>query len=316
MICTVEWNNFSPGEWEKRFAKLKRSNLLQSAAYARAQDRLHRQKARQGLIHIDGKEAGLVQVLEAGVWNNMLHAVILDRGPLWFEGFGSAEHIGAFFRAFNKEFPRRLGRRRRIMPEAAHETEILDMFRNNGLCPNLRIRPYQTCWLGLAKDIETVHMNLKKNWRNSLSKAERSGLEIEWDESGKSLSWLLKIYALDKAQREYGGPSPRYLSVLAEECRKEENLLIARATLDARPIAAILILCHGQGATYQAGWTSEEGRKCAAHHLLLWDALGFLKERGIRDLDLGGVNDESAAGVKIFKEGMGGELAVLAGLYS
>lgn len=49
-----------------------------------------------GLIEIDGKEAGLVQMFEAGILWNAIHGIIIDRGPLWFEGFGNAMHIKRF----------------------------------------------------------------------------------------------------------------------------------------------------------------------------------------------------------------------------
>ena len=78
----------------------------------------------------------------------------------------------------------------------------------------------------------------------------------------------------------------------------------------------ILILCHGRSATYQIGWTSDRGRTCGAHNVLLWQALAQLKARGITTLDLGGMNDETAKGVKAFKEGLGGRTIRTAGLYT
>ena len=40
-----------------------------------------------------------------------------------------------------------------------------------------------------------------------------------------------------------------------------------------------------------------------------------LKDKGIKELDLGGVNDETAAGIKTFKEGVGGTLVRTVGHY-
>jgi lipid II:glycine glycyltransferase (peptidoglycan interpeptide bridge formation enzyme) len=68
-------------------------------------------------------------------------------------------------------------------------------------------------------------------------------------------------------------------------------------------------------ATYQAGWASVAGKKNSAHNVLLWQACQILRKEGIKDLDLGGVNEEGAAGVKVFKEGMGGELVQYVGQY-
>ena len=70
--------------------------------------------------------------------------------------------------------------------------------------------------------------------------------------------------------------------------------------LENDAIASILLLCLGCCATYQIGRISDTGWTYAAHNYLLWHAVKFLKDRGIKDFDLGGINDESAKGVKRF----------------
>jgi hypothetical protein len=82
-----------------------------------------------------------------------------------------------------------------------------------------------------------------------------------------------------------------------------------------RPIAGILVLCHGAGATYAMGWSNEAGRLVKAHYRLLWRAAAELQKRGIADFDLGGVDTERGAGVARFKLGLGGEVFTLAGSY-
>lgn len=315
MSCTIIWNELSPEEWELRFAALPRSTLLQSYDYARVVCGLQKQKARFGLILISGKEAGLVQILEAGILWNALHTVILDRGPLWFEGFGGAAHIKMFFEELNAQFPARFGRKRRILPEIEDGMTAQKILESVGLRRMEGREGYQTIWVDLGQEEEQRRAALKSNWRNKLNKAEKSGLEIQWDSDGKYFPWLLKTYALDKKMRGYDGPSPQFLDALAQFLSPKGNMLIGRALLDGRPIACVLFISHGRSATYQVGWSSEEGRKVAAHHLLLWEGAKRLKEKGICEIDLGGVNDESAAGVKTFKEGLGGQSICLVGHY-
>ena len=95
-----------------------------------------------------------------------------------------------------------------------------------------------------------------------------------------------------------------------------QNIMLGRAILNGKTIAAVLIVCHGICATYQAGWTTKRGKDTAAHNVLLWQSVIELKKRDIHTLDLGGVNDKTAKNVKRFKEGMGGQLVTLAGQYS
>ena len=77
----------------------------------------------------------------------------------------------------------------------------------------------------------------------------------------------------------------------------------------------MLFLLHGVAATYEIGWSGERGREMHAHNLLLWQAIGELQARGVRRLDLGGVNTGRSAGLARFKLGTGGEVLTLAGSY-
>ena len=83
-----------------------------------------------------------------------------------------------------------------------------------------------------------------------------------------------------------------------------------------RPIAGILILRHGRGATYAMGWSNAAGRLVNAHYRLLWRAIAELKQRGVTQLDLGGVDTERGAGVARFKLGLNGEVFTLAGSFA
>ncbi len=315
MTCIIHWNTLNFSQWEHRFSTITRANLLQSHAYAKAIAPLNNQKPRWGLTTINGTEAGLVQILEAGIAGNLLHAAVLDRGPLWFEGFGTPEHIEAFLQVYNKEFPKRFGRKRRIILESQTSPAICESLQRNGF-KNNNSTEFQTHWLDIRPPAETVRKNLKKNWRNTLSKAEKQNLTVEWDDEGRLFTWLMHHYAQDRATKGYNGPSVKLLNALAKTFAPGKNMLIGRAHSNGQDMAGVMILCHGSAATYQVGFTTNAGRTKGAHHILLWNAILVMQQKGIGDFDLGGVNDDTAKGVKEFKTGMGGTLFVSPGLYS
>ncbi len=304
--CIITWNILSLKEWAGRFNNVRRSNILQSYAYAQAASVQNRQRPRWGLIKIDGQEAGLVQIFEAGFMG--LHAVILDRGPLWFAGYGTPDHQAAFFKTFDQIFPRRFGRRRRIIPEF-----------NQDLPASYRavagMAPYQTIWLDLTHDEPTLREGLKKNWRNALSKAERADVRIVWDKKGAGLQWLLMHHDAHRTIKNFQAASPKFIRALAATFAPGGDMLVGQAFIGEESVAAVLFFRHGSSATYQVGWSGEAGRQVNAHQLLLWQGMLMLKDEGVLDLDLGGVND-LAEGVKAFKEGMGGEVATLSGIYT
>lgn len=288
--------------------------------YITAQCVLNNQFSREGIIEIDGVEAGYVRTLEAAICGQLIHAVILDRGPVWFDGFGTREHNYAFFEQFAAKFPKRFGRMRRIIPEIEDTPENHEMMTALGY-KRKQGAGYQTIMMDLRHDDDTLRKSLKKSWRTALNKAERQGEElvVEWDNKTAFLPWFLQNYALDKALKGYQGPSQKLLLAFARTFGVHRKMLIGKALYKDKPVAGILLLCHGKGATYQVGWNHEEGRDVCAHNLLLWDALRVLKEKGVTVFDLGGLNDESAAGVGEFKKsfaGKKGRAVQLAGFYT
>jgi len=276
--------------------------------------RVNNQRPRYGLIIIDGKEAGLVSILEAGIFKNALHGVILDCGPIWFDGFGSIDDFQIFMEAFTAQFPKRFGRRVRVTSGFKNSEQAKDIMRMHGFkTPNRE--GYKTIWLDLREDEDALRQNLKKKWRNSLSKAERQGLDIVWSDEGQHFGWLIENYAKDKAEKNYHNVSLKTFMKLAVQFSGGKKMLQGTALFDGKPIAAIVCLNHGLASTYQIGYASETGREKCATHLLLWDVIAQLKERKIYDFDLGGINEEGATNVGKFKSGMGGKEFETLGLY-
>lgn len=304
----------TPAQWDECLAHIPQSNLLQTYDYARAACPIEKQKGRWGLIRFNDNPAGIVQIFEAGILWNAFHAVIIDRGPLWFKGHGGAAHTKLFFEEFNRQFPQRFGRRRRILPEVEDGMTAQKILQSAGLSRMDR-KGYETAWVNLDQPRESLRESFKSNWRNKLNKAERANLTLEWSADGSQFPLLLATYAADKKNRGYDGPSPGLLSGLARFMTPKGAMIVGTAKQGEHIVAMILLVCHGRSATYLVGWTSDEGRDVAAHHLLLWEGMDMLKQKGISDLDLGGVNDEGAKGVKDFKEGMGGRTVRYVGHY-
>jgi hypothetical protein len=313
MNCTIEWNRLGLEAWQERFARIRRSTLLQDYDNARAVCPLYGQRGMWGLIKIDGVEAGLVQMLEARLFGRVLHAMTIDRGPLWFEGFGGVAQIRAFFDTVNTQFPARVGRRRRIIPELPNSPTVKAMLEQAGL--KYQGPDYSTIWLDLRPSLEDLRAGLKSNWRNHLNKAERGPLTIDWSSDSGFINEVVQGYVADRIMRPYPGPDAKAVKALANTYAKAGTLILGRALLNDKTVAALLVLCHGCAATYQIGWSDMEGRQQGGHYRLLWAAIEKLKSNDIKDFDLGGIHDDGAAGVSSFKDGMGGTRVTLSGLY-
>lgn len=310
MPLSLDWNT-SNDDWRILEQRVRRLPFLQSFDYGQALEQFYGHTIRYGVIADDQKTPlGLCRIQEVGALRNLLHAVMCDRGPVWLGEHGTEADFENFLQSLTKTFPRRIGRKRRLIPE---HTDRSNTIKNHGW--RKVGEGYDTIWVDLMQDEKTLRGNLKKNWRGSLQKFEKSDVTIEWDETGQTLPWLLKHYEIDKMRRGYDGATPKFLRVLGKIFAQSQNILIGLAMHGGNCIGSVLVLKHGTSATYQIGWTSDEGRRHCAHHGLLWQVVMKLKANGAKDFDLGGIN-ESASGVRKFKMAMGGDIVTLPGIYS
>jgi len=314
-------------------AQIPRVSLLQSYDYSIAARRFYGQKPRWGVIQINGENAGLVQMMESGLpvpftKRYLLHVMMVDNAPLWLPGFGSAIHVSVFFSALNDLYPARAGRWRRVLPNVEDSPVAVKFIEKAGFSRK-DAPPHHTIWLDLRPDLEALRAGLLQKWRNILNKAEKSDLRVRCDDKGHDFAAFIMHYKADMVMKDYRGASPKLMALLGAQFLKRGNLLVLTAykdirdtnnatdnqTLENDPIAGIIILCHGKSATYQAGWSGDEGRQYGAHNFLLWRAIEILKSKDITDFDLGGINENGAKNIKHFKSGLGGAEITYAGHY-
>jgi GNAT acetyltransferase-like protein len=308
----IIWDQTTRDQWHDLLGRVPKSNLLNTWSYAHAVRQNRQLMTRFGVIEKEGLPRGLLEIQEAGL-GKIIHALTIHRGPLWLDEPASAGEWQKFLSVLAREFPPRLGRIRRFLPELEDTPQAHDWMRAAGF--KWVGDGYQTVWLDLRPGLATLRKNLKQKWRNSLNGSAKEGLELDSDNSDQASAWLLSRYEADKAERKYGGAAQGFLETMRTAGAPEDTSLVLRAMLEGEAIAGVLIFKHGTSATYQVGWTSDEGRKARAHHFLLWQAISTLKDQGTTWFDLGGINPGEAEGVTRFKSGLGGTGYKTIGLY-
>ena len=159
-------------------------------------------------------------------------------------------------------------------------------------------------------DEETMRARLHQKWRNQLNKSDRASFTIiDQPLNATRHKWFLEAEAEQQATRKYQSYPGGLL--LAYECANPGQARLYTALENGQPIAAMLILKHGRAATYQAGVTTELGRKWCAHNGLLWKVMTDLARRGFTTLDLG--RSDLNPGLRRFKRGSGARTQQLGG---
>lgn len=170
---------------------------------------------------------------------------------------------------------------------------------------------FSTAWLDLSPPIEDLRAGLNGKWRNQLKKAEGSDFEITNSfNKRKNYDWLLSADASHARIKGYP-QTPRALVYSFEQmasiwdAKDSPAVLCVTAHIRREKLAGGLFLLHGNSATYQIGWTSENGRTLNAQNQVLWQAMLLLKQQGIRFLDMGGMETSKMASLTRFKLGTG-----------
>ena len=300
---TLRTEDVTESDWRRQFERVPRTNLFQSWEFGEAMRRAEGQAPLRAYLYAKGLHIGLVQgfrVRRLGVFS----FVRVLRGPLFFQPTPPDIHAIAV-QHIRKAHPLARLTWSTVMPEIA-EAEVWDKATAaRGL--NRVMDGYETAWLDLRRSADSLRAGLKQKWRNQLAKAEEAGLSIEPSEE---TGWLLEKYEQQRRQRRYAGPSAALIGALPPETA---FTLIAKR--NGSPVAGVHFLLHGPDATYQVGWSGEDGRAANAHNLLLWQGVLTLKKRGVRWLDLGGLDAEKMPGIAHFKQGLGGEAFRCAGVY-
>jgi len=175
-----------------------------------------------------------------------------------------------------------------------------------------------TVLIDLKLPEDALWQNLYGKNRTDIRKAEKNNFEVIFsDHNHIYTDWLLKKEKKQQKEKKYQGLpvglsknygllyAPGQGVFTAFAVNKEKNT----------PICGILVLRHGDCATYHIGWNGREGRKCRALNLLLWQMILKLKQAGVATLDLGGINTAEGADIARYKLQFGGRVIKLGGTF-
>jgi hypothetical protein len=303
----VVWDGLDMTEWDAAHARAA-APLQQDWAYGASMQMIGVPVLR-ARVEVAGVAVALAQFIVRR-WGALVSVALCSRGPIWLQAM-SARDKALVYAKLRSTVPLTGLRWVLITPEEIRNDSL-------GLSTWRRMMTgYATVMLDLHQSPEVLRAALDSKWRNRLVAAEASALSVHRVGSNPGqYRWLLDHEDTQREQRGFAGlPRPFFDIYVQSRKQPAQTLLTLRADLGRDRVAGMMFLLHGESATYQVGWSNEQGRQLNAHNLLLWRAIDELQQRGVRCLDLGGVNTVRSAGIARFKIGTGGEVRILAGTY-
>ncbi len=176
------------------------------------------------------------------------------------------------------------------------------------------ISPVYLATLDMRPDLDQLRAGLHQKWRNRLKHAEKQGLRVtRKNMPDKPDHWLLVADSAQQLARRYRGWPPALTCAYARENPGDAKLFTAH--IGRAEVAALLLLRHGDGASYHIAHTRPSGRLVSAQCLLIWQAIVWLKRKGVSTLDLGLIDTEEGADLARFKLGTGARPRALGGTW-
>lgn len=303
----VIWNQTDRELWDAAHAKAA-APLQQDWAYGACMKALGVEVLR-ACVMFDDQPVALAQFI-VRKWLGVLGVALCGRGPVWLAPLSGVQKAQAYA-LLKKSLP--IGGLKIVLitPEEEASQEL-------GLSPWRRVMTgYSTVMLDISPDMADLRAQLDKRWRHRLGGAENAELTIHRVGTNPGqYRWLLDADMQQREERNLEGLPIAFFDLYAKARQvPAKTILTMRADVGRDRVAGMLFLIHGEAATYQLGWTSDPGRDLHAHNRLLWAAIEELKTRGVRWLDLGGVNTQRSAGVARFKIKTGGRVVTFAGTY-
>jgi len=305
----VTWDGIDATTWDMHHARAAAA-LQQDWAYGACMKTLGVTVLRAWVTR-EGTPIALAQFIVRYFLGQTASMALCSLGPVWLAQLTGAEKARVY-RTLKQTIPLKKLRLVVFTPAEEKNTQL-------GLAPWRQVMTGQsTVMLDITQSLSDLRAGLDKRWRHRLGGAEKNA-ELTVHRVGTNpgqYRWLLDAEMQQRDQRGLLGLPVQFFDLYAQSRQQpSQNMLTVRADIGRDRVAGMLFLIHGQAATYQVGWTSDAGRNQHAHNVILWHGIQELQARGVRELDLGGVNTIRSAGIARFKMSTGGRVVTYAGSY-
>jgi lipid II:glycine glycyltransferase (peptidoglycan interpeptide bridge formation enzyme) len=307
----VEVDRATPTEWSGMLELFDDANIYQTFAYGEV--RWGGKNLSHLVLKDDGEVLGIAQLRIVRPTPLKFGMAYLRWGPLC-ERHGkplNSEVFATMARALEEEYVDKRRLLLRVVPNAFAQSPragavqtAFSMFTQEALTAE---NTYRTFVLDLSPSLDELRKGLDAKWRNKLSGAEKNNLKLVAGNGSEEYETFCQLYCQMRKRKTFE------TTVDIEEFRQVQESLAGSHRMQILicedqgiPVAGIVVSAIGDSAIYLLGATSNAGLHTKGAYLLQWTMIRWLKEKGIRWYDLGGIDPEGNPGVFSFKKGLSG----------
>lgn len=313
-ITSDQWYRYS-----EEFASM---NIYQAWHYADLHCRGPlRNASRAILLNSDGNARAMAQLRIKKLPMISTGVADVEWGPLWNTDSQILMHeeLKLFLRYLKQEYVDKRKLIARIWPRSVYsegeDASLSRVFAEEGFQKDATARPYHTVMIDLSDSVETIRKNLHRKWRNHLSKAERSGLTVEYLNTDDAFDRFFRLYQIMWTQKRFPtGVRVPIIGQLQRALPSNKKFLIIIIKKDDIDIGGIVCPVVGDTLIGFLAASLPEERASNPGNLSHWSAILKAKEMGFKWYDVGGYDDQNPA-LAEFKTGMSSYKVVYPGCF-
>jgi lipid II:glycine glycyltransferase (peptidoglycan interpeptide bridge formation enzyme) len=307
----VEVDRWAPDEWAQMLDLFDDANVYQTWSYG--QVRWGRKNLSHLVVKRHGEVVGMAQLRVVRPARLNFGMAYLRWGPLC-ERRGrplDPEVAVRMAEALEEEYMRKRKLFLRVLPNAfvgspraSTMQSAFCRFDQESSLPN---DTYRTLLVDLGPGIDELRRRLDAKWRNHLSRAEKNNLKVVAGCGSDEYQTFCLIYNQMRKRKTFETTvNVEEFGRIQEDLPEPHRMRILICEDSGMPVAGLVVSAMGDSGIYLLGATSDNGLKSQGAYLLQWTMIRWLKEKGIRWYDLGGIDPIANPGVYSFKRGFSG----------
>ncbi|GAB4159579.1 MAG: peptidoglycan bridge formation glycyltransferase FemA/FemB family protein [Candidatus Dojkabacteria bacterium] len=168
-----------------------------------------------------------------------------------------------------------------------------------------------TLKIDITQPEEELLMQMRKNTRYSIRRAEKDGVTVEVYEDLSHFDQFWEVFIDGVKRNKWVAFSKEYVKTELDTFLKENQARLFISYFDHHPISAAIFTFYNDKAFYHHSGSLTEYRNIPSTYLLVWEVIKYAKARGCKVCDLWGVSPEDKPehpwyGLSLFKRGFGG----------
>jgi hypothetical protein len=156
-------------------------------------------------------------------------------------------------------------------------------------------------------DTDVLWKQLASETRTAVRKARKLGLEVRESSEREELRKYSHICELTMERHHKSAPSWEFFDLLHSILIGKGRARLFLATSQSKIVAGLILFIHNQIAHWWSGASLQDSWKMRPNELLLWHAIEWASNSGIRSLDLGSTPSDRDSGQNLFKRHLGAE---------